>query len=420
MASVYGTNGNDTLYGFSTSDSMYGYAGNDWMSGGAGDDFLSGGAGNDRLYGGTGYNDFWGGSGYDWFSMSGRGTGFSDDFILDFTFNFDKIDVSGWGISDFSQIQALLGSDGAGNARINAYYFGYNHVLTIEDVAPYSLISSDFVYSASGPKNEAGTNYADVLFGSRHNDALYGYGGVDRLLGGIGNDTLSGGALGDVINGGVGSDTASYVTSAGGLTADLLSTAANTGEAYGDIYQSIENLAGSNYADSLRGNNLANTISGLQGNDLLYGRGGADRLFGGIGNDFLSGNEGNDTLSGEAGIDLVDGGLGWDALYGGADNDRFIFRSAADSAVGGTRDVIYDLDKSGNDYIDLSLMPGVTTFIGAAAFNAPGQVRAIQFGAHVLVQINTAGASGADSEILVSNSSLGTGAGQVWTDDFLL
>ena len=420
MASVYGTNASNTLYGFSTNDSIYGYAGNDWLYGFAGDDFLDGGANDDRLFGGTGYNDYWGGSGYDWLSMSTRGAGFSDDFILDFTFNVDRIDVSAWGISDFSQIQALLGSDGAGNARINAYYYGYNHVLTIGNVAPYSLLSSDFVYSASGPKNEAGTNYADVMFGSSYNDALYGYGGADKLLGGYGNDTLSGGTGGDLINGGVGSDTASYVTSTTGLTADLLAPAANTGEAVGDVYQLVENLTGSNYADSLRGNDLNNTIAGLQGHDLLYGRGGNDSMPGGLGNDYLSGNSGNDTLWGEAGHDQVEGGLGTDYLYGGADNDRFIFRAASETVAGALRDVIYDLDDAGNDVIDFSLMAGVASFIGTAGFTAAGQVRAVQAGAHVLVQVNTGGTLAAEAELLLYNTTLGFGAGQVWTDDFLL
>ena len=97
--------------------------------------------------------------------------------------------------------------------------------------------------------------------------------------------------------------------------------------------------------------------------------------------------------SGEAGADLLEGGFNLDPLYGGADNDRFIFRATSDSAVGATRDVIYDLDDYGNDYIDLSLMPGVTTFIGTATFTAAGQVRAVQSGAHVLIQINTSGTS---------------------------
>ena len=65
-------------------------------------------------------------------------------------------------------------------------------------------------------------------------------------------------------------------------------------------------------------------------------------------------------------------------------------------------------------------MPGVTTFIGTAAFTAAGQVRAVQSGAHVLIQINNSGTSAPNSEILVANATLGNGAGQLWTNDFLL
>ena len=107
MANVYGTNGNDTnLSGFDNSnDTIYGYNGNDNLYG------LSG---NDRLYGGLGSNNLLGGAGYDWFSMSARGSaGSSSDYIRDFQFDVDKIDVSAWGISDFSQVQALLANGSA-------------------------------------------------------------------------------------------------------------------------------------------------------------------------------------------------------------------------------------------------------------------------------------------------------------------
>ena len=185
------------------------------------------------------------------------------------------IDVRAWGISDFSQIQALLANSSSG-ATFNAFYGGYNHFITVANVSAASLIASDFIYANPAAKSEGGTQLADVMFGSRYNDALFGYGGKDKVLGGIGNDTLSGGLGADLLNGGVGPDTAVHTTATSGVTADLLTPSANTGEAAGDVYQSIENLGGSNYADSLRGNDLANVLYGYDGNDLLYGRGGND------------------------------------------------------------------------------------------------------------------------------------------------
>ena len=205
---IYGTNYSESIYGYGGHDAIYAYGGHDYLNGGSGNDRLYGGSGNDDLVGGTGYNDYWGGSGYDWFIMSGRGSaGFSDDVIHDFTFDVDKVDVSAWGVSDFGQIEALLGRDSTGSATLNAYYYGYDHRLTIDGVAPSELVSSDFVYSNSGAQTVNGTSRADVLFGSRYGDVINGNGGADILLGGLGNDSLRGGTGNDDLIGGLGKDT---------------------------------------------------------------------------------------------------------------------------------------------------------------------------------------------------------------------
>ena len=105
-------------------------------------------------------------------------------------------------------------------------------------------------------------------------------------------------------NGGAGIDRAQYSNSPTGLTVDLQAPANNTGIAIGNTYISVENLYGSNFADSLRGNTGANTISGGIGNDILYGR---------DGNDTLTGGDGNDVLLGGAGADVHNGGAGMTA-----------------------------------------------------------------------------------------------------------
>lgn len=111
-----------------------------------------------------------------------------------------------------------------------------------------------------------------------------------------GDDVLIGGAGADKLYGGAGSDTASYETSVIGLLADMTTPSANTNDAKGDAYHSIENLVGTNFDDHLGGNAVANIINGAGGNDILHGRDGGDSLIGGVGADLLDGGKGNDVL----------------------------------------------------------------------------------------------------------------------------
>lgn len=207
MAIIYGTNASQTINGTSYGDTMYGYGGHDLMKGNGGNDLMYGGAGDDDIFGGQGYNTLYGGSGYDWFGMTARSTSMSDDLIADFQFGYDRIDLRAWGVSDISQVQALLGRDSYGDATLNAFYNGYNHRITIENKAPTAFIGTDFVFNSAAPaKTVNGTNYGDVLFGGRSHDLLKGFGGNDFLLGGFGNDDLFGGANNDKLFGGQGSD----------------------------------------------------------------------------------------------------------------------------------------------------------------------------------------------------------------------
>src|SRR5215217_5333969 len=148
----YGTSASESIYGTSSHDVIYGYGGNDYLWGGFGNDHIYGGSGDDDLVGGSGINTLYGGYGDDWFIMSARSNSSSDDLIADFEFGNDAIDLSAWGVSDFSQIKAILGSY-YGDARLNAFAGGYNHVLTIDSVAPSQLIAQDFIYSGGGPRN---------------------------------------------------------------------------------------------------------------------------------------------------------------------------------------------------------------------------------------------------------------------------
>jgi Ca2+-binding RTX toxin-like protein len=202
---IDGTPFDDKIYGYEGDDILYGYGGWDDLYGGGGWDELHGGSGRDWLYGGTGANDLFGGSGADRFIVTGATAAFSDDWIFDFQLGLDRIDVRNWGVSDFSQLKELLYND-SGDAVINAFFAGKDHYLTIEDVLKGDLISSDFIYSNGGSRNDGGTDRADVLFGSRDGDILSGFKGGDSLLGGDGGDDLYGGRGSDDLFGGDGSD----------------------------------------------------------------------------------------------------------------------------------------------------------------------------------------------------------------------
>lgn len=124
-----------------------------------------------------------------------------------------------------------------------------------------------------------------IIFGNDGNDKLYAGVGDNELHGDAGNDTLIGGAGEDALNGGAGTDRVSYTSATSGVAVNLSKPELNIGDALGDTYTSIEELAGSRHADSLSGNSLNNRILGLEGNDFLNGSTGNDTLTGGGGND---------------------------------------------------------------------------------------------------------------------------------------
>jgi serralysin len=135
---------------------------------------------------------------------------------------------------------------------------------------------------------------------------MQGLGGNDTLMGAAGEDSLQGGSGADLLNGGSGIDFASYADATVGVVASLASPAANTGDARGDRYVSIEGLIGSHHADTLIGSAAVDWLYGGAGHDLLIGGWGNDRLYGGSGNDVLRGGARADHLEGGSGFDWAD------------------------------------------------------------------------------------------------------------------
>jgi Ca2+-binding RTX toxin-like protein len=269
---------------------------------------------------------------------------------------------------------------------------------------------TDFTDNLSGSAegdtiNAFGGN--DTVHGNGGNDRLFGDAGNDRLFGDAGNDLLDGGldqgADSDTLDGGSGIDTVSYSGLDHAISVNLVQGLA-LGVGNVDTLISIENITGTNSDDSLIGSlpsadsDGANLIQGGDGNDFIDGLGGNDILFGGSGNDHILGGAGNDQIVGGAGVDK---------LEGGADADVFKMFSTAESGVGANnRDVITDfvqgVDKLDLHAIDAKVLTSGNqdfSFIGSAAFTAEGQVRVVVEGDHTLVQMNTSGAGGAESEI---------------------
>jgi Ca2+-binding RTX toxin-like protein len=256
-------------------------SGNDTLTGSFGDDVFAGFGGNDTFFGGLGNDTFLGGTGINTVSYANAPAGL----------------FAGIGAAAFNT------GDAAGDS-----YFQI--------------------------QNLTGSQFADILYGDGSANVLSGLAGDDKLVGIGGADRLDGGA---------GSDTAGYdASSAAGVRADLLLPGTNTGEAAGDTYISIENLAGSSFNDQLFGDNAGNVISGI-----MYpaSASGADQLSGRGGNDILFGYDGNDRL---------DGGLGIDRLTGGPGNDIFRFDTVPNTSK--NRDVITDFANAvgNNDTVQLN------------------------------------------------------------------
>ena len=249
----------------------------DTLIGGQGDDTLIGGAGDDTLYGGDpdalsnadGADRFEGGDGSDWVSYEG-------------SFGSLRIDLQ------FSQLNTFTA---AGDT--------------------YDSIEN--LIGSQGPDNMRGTIGGDNhMMGGRNVDYMFGRSGDDTLEGGIGDDVLFGGVGADVLIGGTHRDRAQYSESLTALVLDLADASRNTGEAAGDSYDSIEDLAGGRFADS---------VSGDSGSNRLFGREGADSLYGRAGDDYLNGGAHADRLA---------GGGGDDTLRGGSHNDTFVFNDGHD------------------------------------------------------------------------------------------
>jgi Ca2+-binding RTX toxin-like protein len=333
IENLTGSNFRDVLSGDNEENVVKGMAGNDVLYGFDRDDTLNGGLGSDAMHGGEGF------------------------------------DMASYEDATEAVHASLL-------RRINIFSNGTDEASGDQYVSIEGLIGSD---------------YNDVLSGGRGDNLLIGGEGNDSLSGHWGDDTIEGGEGGDYIDGQRDDDTASYSTSHAGVNVNLGAGTASGGDAEGDTLVSIENLIGSDWADTLTGDDGDNSIFGGEGDDLLNGGDGGDTLDGGMGNDTAdysgdtigfyldmestvpgTGVAAGDTLISIEGIfasdgdDTILGNGANNAIDGRAGNDSIVGRRGDDTLTGG----------DGNDVISYELETVavvVDLAAGAASISAYGE-----------------------------------------------
>ncbi len=373
IENLVGSSFNDTLIGSSGVNTILGGAGNDTIQSGGGADTLNGGDGIDTLS-------------YAW-STVGVTAGGNTTLIT----NFEWLEGSAY--NDTLSHMSLGVKAGAGDDSIS-YLMTSTAGVTLDggsgtDTADYSGFSitggvninlltgvgsnsssSNYNHSLIDVENVIGTNSNDTITGNNAANLLAGGFGNDTLSGGDGDDVLRGGLGSDIINGGNGNDTVSFAGETGIVVASLVTGTAIKYDAgwaqYTDTLSNVENLIGTDYADTLIGDANVNALTGGIGNDILEGGGGNDSLDGGDGLDTASyagssaaviinlaantlsggdaagdtlssienitGSAFGDTLTGNSAANALTGGDGDDTLAGGAGGDTLAGGNGADTA----------------------------------------------------------------------------------------
>ncbi|MBI1173367.1 matrixin family metalloprotease [bacterium] len=338
---VYMGNGNDTVTGAGVDDTIYGGGGDDLLSGlGASGsvDYIYGGSGNDTIDGGGYVDNVYGGAGDDTFKTAGT-------WYVDNVYGGDGIDTLDLSTNTSDSFNVDLSAGSYGYRNLGGSYV----VNTVENVIGSALNDSI-----------TGDDLANMLYGGTGDDTINGRGGVDQMYGGAGNDLFVlqdgwTGGPGEVIDGGADSDTFDIsATSVATSTIDLTAgTFTYTPGGAGTIsLVSIENVVGSNGADSITGNSDANMLDGGAGNDSLLGLDGVDTLYGGLGDD------------------TMDGGLYRDTSYGGDGNDTFVMSGYdyADDVYGGAGSDTLDLSADLSDGFNVDLSTNSYNYVVYSSF----------------------------------------------------
>lgn len=296
-----GDNASNRINGFDGSDILNGRGGADILIGGSGADILNGGSGSDTAnYGlsasavnvnlGTGVTTGGDAHGDTYSSIENiYGSRHDDELIGDGQNNRLNGGLGNDTIRGLGGNDLLVGGRGAdildGGDGIDTVSYRHADLQTIVNPRNGQMLGAAQGDTLIDIENVIGTRFNDSLILGDGQNRIFGLSGNDFIDGGNGNDFIGGGAGGDFIHGGTGSDTANYKSSDAGITVDFEASIVTGGHATGDTLSNIENVFGSQFADSLAGNFLENHFEGREGTDRLVGRAGSDTLTGGADTD---------------------------------------------------------------------------------------------------------------------------------------
>ncbi|MFC7725458.1 calcium-binding protein [Nocardioides sp. GCM10028917] len=277
--------GPDQFYSIRGADSLYGGKGDDFFQGGLGDNSVfRGGAGDDRFDSGRGNDTIYGGPGSDvgaYINVRGRISGSSHCNDVTADLSSGVVSAAGFGVDTLNGVENLASGGGndvlVGNSANNTFYVGSAAGACYDERAPREAVAG-------------GGGWDRISFDSNHFELSSAFGPVvvDLALGTAEQRSLS-----------------PFIDAVVGIKLD-----------------SIENVTGTEYADTIMGDDGPNRLSDRpstfsDGGDVIRGRGGDDRLTGSVGPDDLYGDEGADKLVGLEGNDRLDGGTGTNAIDGG-------------------------------------------------------------------------------------------------------
>ncbi|GLQ28086.1 Hint domain-containing protein [Sulfitobacter pacificus] len=403
-------------------DSIEAGAGDDTINAGAGDDTINAGDGDDQIIDSAGDDLVQGGEGRDNFeytTITGNDTVIGgelndttatnsgdkldahqsvDDLTVVFTGNEAGTMTDGSGVVTFSEIEHIMGGQGADVINANASNIqqildGGEGADTITGGGGNDIIAMGQTQDFSATD---GDNDTLVLNNSFGNDLIEGFEVPTDLGGGAyaGNDRVDVTALTDGFGVPVTTDTVVVSDTNGDGSGDAILTFPNGesitlsgvrvseisseaqlaaigipppavpdyivegteagelinpgygGDPDGDQVDNNDHSDGSNN-DSIEAGGGDDTVSaGVgddtvdagTGDDIVYAETGDDHVSGGAGNDSLFGESGADTLLGGEGADSLDGGAGADQLTGGTGNDTLWGQDGNDTLDGGIGD----------------------------------------------------------------------------------